>query len=425
MALTLVVAGVVVPKPQQASAATKISSAKDLLAMEENPSGDYVLTKDITVPENTSLFTETPFMGTLDGKGHKLKGYKSTTSTGIFANAKYAIFKNLSVTGVDIKADGSAAALVGNSDNCEFNNVSVSGKIVAGGDGGSVGAIVASGNGSLEKCKNSAKITAKTKKAGKSVGGLAGDFKATVLKNCSNSGAVTLTTGKDAYVFFYASTSEDPDDSPNFVVTGLVAGEADKVVSCKNSGSVTANMNFKIDKSKDASYGAGVRLYVAGICNSVPGPISSSGNTGKIKVNSAKSAEVLEVYMGGVAAQAGRGTLNKDKIVMTKCYNTGEVSYSGVLKGGFGSDGDAWFLVGGVFGTSRAISQCYNKGKVSVTFLSGSTGASSIGGVAGEVGGSINHCYNTGSVTVTNKGKKTDVGSQLGGIAGFANDVVS
>lgn len=43
--------------------------------MEENPSGSYVLAKDITVPKNTCLFAQgNPFMGILDGKGHKIKG---------------------------------------------------------------------------------------------------------------------------------------------------------------------------------------------------------------------------------------------------------------------------------------------------------------------------------------------------------------
>ena len=56
-----------------------ISTADDLRAMENNPSGKYYLTRDIEVPENMALFTDynKPFTGTLDGKGHKLKTTKS------------------------------------------------------------------------------------------------------------------------------------------------------------------------------------------------------------------------------------------------------------------------------------------------------------------------------------------------------------
>lgn len=76
----------------------------------------------------------------------------------MFGSVKFAEFKNLSMTDVD----GSAAALVGTSEGYIFKNISVSGKIVSGGDDGSVGAVSASRSGSMEKCKNSAKITAKT-----------------------------------------------------------------------------------------------------------------------------------------------------------------------------------------------------------------------------------------------------------------------
>ena len=176
MAFALILTELIIPKPVLA-ASVKISSAEDLLAMEENPSGDYILTKDITVPKNTNLFASTPFTGTLDGKGHKLKGYKSTSPPAIFANAKYAQFKNLTVSNVDIKVGGNAAALVGVSTGCEFKNVSVTGKIVSTMGEGSAGGLVSAGTGSMEKCRNSAKITAEADGEGKYAGGLAGKLK--------------------------------------------------------------------------------------------------------------------------------------------------------------------------------------------------------------------------------------------------------
>lgn len=96
MAFTLIVAGLCIPEAEPVFAAgIKISSAEDLLAMEEDPFGDYYLANDITVPENTCLFADgTPFMGTLDGKGHKLNGYKSTGASAIFDSARFAEFKN-------------------------------------------------------------------------------------------------------------------------------------------------------------------------------------------------------------------------------------------------------------------------------------------------------------------------------------------
>ena len=59
-----------------------ISTADDLKAMEKNPSGSYYLANDIEVPVNLILFTDYdhPFTGTLDGRGHKLKGYTYSTN---------------------------------------------------------------------------------------------------------------------------------------------------------------------------------------------------------------------------------------------------------------------------------------------------------------------------------------------------------
>lgn len=171
-AFAVTAAGLWVPQAAYAASKVKISSASDLKKMEEDPYGDYYLAKDITVPKNTCLFADgTPFSGTLDGKGHKLKNYKSTQSQAIFASAEYATFKNLSVANVDIKSADSVAALVYDARSCSFNGVSVSGKITYSGGGGTVAGIVASGTGELSKCKSSVKITVRTDSRGITVGG--------------------------------------------------------------------------------------------------------------------------------------------------------------------------------------------------------------------------------------------------------------
>ena len=68
--------------PAYAASGTAITSADDLKAMESNPSGSYYLANDIEVPANLTLFTDYdhPFTGTLDGNGHKIKGYTYTSS---------------------------------------------------------------------------------------------------------------------------------------------------------------------------------------------------------------------------------------------------------------------------------------------------------------------------------------------------------
>lgn len=424
-----VIAGLFILEAEPVYAATKISSAKDLLAMEENPSGDYYLAKDITVPANTCLFADgIPFTGTLDGKGHKLKGYKSTEASAIFDSARFAEFKNLSLTNVDIKVQGSAAALVCNADGCLFKNIKVSGTIVSSGDSGSVGGIVARGSGSMEKCKNSAKITAqiatKTLNLSKAVGGLAGDFTAAVLENCSNSGTVTLSTGTDKYVLtkYYEDNGYEGHETLDFTFSaaGLVAGPVDYVMSCKNSGNVTINLKYSVDEKNSSDQGlvfSNTNVCVSGICNGIIQSITSSGNTGKIKVISDKSTKVYngESYVAGLA---GLGHFvgyidDRDYVMASKCYNKGEVSVSGAAV--FLDDESPTFLVGGLFGSGGDVSQSYNKGKVSVVWFSGNDGSCDVGGIAGHLV-KINNSYNTGNVTVT-----ADLSSSfyIGGLAGF------
>lgn len=435
VAFTLIIGGLFIPGTESvyAASAKAISSAEDLLKMEENPSGSYYLAKDITVPKNTCLFaTGTSFTGTLDGKGHKLKGYKSTEARAIFASAKKAAFKNLSVTNVDIKVTGSVAALVCEADNCSFNNVSVSGTIVSTGtaDGYTadrgVGGIAAYGSGTMVKCKSSAKITAKGRKFSTGVGGLAGDFEAKSLKNCSNSGAITLSTGTQKYAF--DSDGEDFYGDPKavFAAAGLIGGISDKMSSCKNSGSVTLNLNYSVDlkKSESSICEEVISVYAGGICRESYGAITSSGNTGKVKVTSKSTAKVYgSVYVGGMAAKAAPKSYEAvGKVLLSKCYNTGAVSFSGLLYGADSIIDDKSFWIGGLFGKSAETNQCYNKGNVTVSFLSGHRGNCCIGGVSGDMETKITNCYNTGNVTVTNKGKKGNAVLQAGGIAGVVFD---
>lgn len=418
-------------KPVLAASATKISSAKDLLAMEEDPSGDYYLAKDITVPENTCLFADgTPFMGTLDGKGHKLKGYKSTESPAIFASARFATFKNLSVTNVDIKVKGMAAALVGEADTCYFSNVSVSGTIVSDDvysneeGSGDVGAIAAYGSGEMVKCKNSAKITAKGRegrRGGVNVGGLAGGFKATLLKDCSNSGEITLISSKKKYVYEKGHL-KDGYYGIRFNEGGLIAGSADEVVSCKNSGNVIMNLRHSSQNKDRYLFGSYGEIWVGGICPQVNLSIKSSSNSGKIRVVSGKASRLSIAYVAGLVPIAYSTEDYAGEIsAPINCYNTGAVSFSGALD----ADPDEFLSgtgrISGLFGSVKGVSQCYNTGNVSVTYYSKHRGISNIGGVFGySWEGYVKNSYNTGNITVINKGKPEWKKISVGGVGGCA-----
>ena len=111
---------------------TAINSEQDLIAMQNNPKGKYYLAKDITITKKLNMFPDyqddngdyrvDSFMGTLDGKGHKIKNY---AGIGLFDNAKNATFKNIIMTNVTIEGTQSAAALVYSAKKCTFTNITV------------------------------------------------------------------------------------------------------------------------------------------------------------------------------------------------------------------------------------------------------------------------------------------------------------
>ncbi len=108
-----------------------------------------------------------------------------------------------------------------------------------------------------------------------------------------------------------------------------------------------------------------------------------------------KSIGVVDSYISGfryVGGVLGYGSVCD----ILSCYNTGSVC---------GSDS----LVGGVAGNiSGTISYCYNTGSVKANSRVG-------GGVAGNISGTISYCYNTGSVKAN---------SRVGGITGFDADAM-
>lgn len=380
-----------------AASATPISTAEDLLLIEQNPGGSYYLTKDIVVPANTTMF-EWPakFTGVLDGKGHKLKSYKYTGTeyceAAIFAKANGATFKNLLVTGVDINitsAKGAkAAGLVGTANNCKFTNVKATGKINVKGtiDSGEfrVGGIAAEMfSCKTTNCTNSVSIIVSGKSVdfgqGALAGGLAGDGAGTTFKNCKNTGAISVS----GYTPYYSLQAG-----------GIVGRMGKNFYSCKNSGKITVQ----------ALSGESTKLATAaGICGQAE-YLTGCGNTGNIKATSANAGS-RDVRACGLAAEASR---DSEKNAVTKCYNKGRITLSGKMVN-VDEYADGGGYAAGLCGSSTKTTQCYNKGKVQATVTKGNA---RVGGLVAFTG-TMNNCYNVGKVSLTGKGN-------VGGVAGYA-----
>lgn len=393
------------PQKTQAAQAVAISSADDFLKIEDNPSGSYYLTKDITVPANTSLFTkwDKQFKGTLDGKGHKIKGY--TYSAGVYTDyaslfvyAKNATFKNLTLSNVNIslKKSGKASALAAYPIKCTFSNITVSGKITVSGTTSSASGVVALANGkcTFTKCVNKADITVNAYDTtnsedadsvddqGGDANGIAGlAYDSTAMK-CSNSGKITIN-GDLRWA------------SEKISAIGLF-GSIKGITGSKNTGTITAK---NVSKGDYASGGV-LAVGIAGEVYGAGKKMVSCYNTGKI------SASNNSNDVGTVAAGIVNAASKTDTRIM-RCYNTGAVQISGVAGGKTGIESGA----GGIGGLNVAsITESYNTGKIAANVK---TGGVKVGGIAADIC-NVRNCYNTGSVST-----KTNAVSYIGGIAGW------
>lgn len=369
--------------PAYAASGTAITNADALKAMENNPSGSYYLANDIEVPEGLSLFTDsrTPFTGTFDGNGYAIKNYTYSTTTedlmhaGLFCRTKNASFKNLTMTNVNIsvKSGGNFAALAAYGQGTTFENITVSGKLSASGIVNSLGGIVGSLNGgSLTKCTNKADVTI-TDAAAATAAGVAGAASGnTTVKNCTNSGAISIS---------------GPIDWGRSYRAAGVTNVAGNLISCKNTGAVSVTTRGSVEGT--------VSLSAAGVVGTSTEQITSCANTGKITMKS--TVEVSRsILMGGVAA-------NAENAKITKSWNKGAVTFNGVAEYGA--------VVGGLSAITSNVSQSWNKGAVSAKASKNELDVVT-GGLAGTAV-DMRNSYNTGSVTLSG-------GGYVGGLAGNA-----
>ncbi len=377
--------------PAYAASGTAITNADALKAMENNPSGSYYLANDIEVPEGLSLFTDsrTPFTGTFDGNGYAIKNYTYSTTTedlmhaALFCRTKNASFKDLNMTDVHIsvKSGGNFAALAAYGQGTTFENITVSGKLSASGIVNSLGGIVGSlSGGSLTKCTNKADVTI-TGAADAAAAGVAGTASATTVKNCTNSGAISIS---------------GPIDGGRSYRAAGVTNAAGKVISCKNTGAVSVT-------TSGSAEGA-VSLSAAGVVGTSSKQITSCTNTGKITMKS--TVEVSRsILMGGVTA-------NAENAKITKSWNKGAVTFSGVAEYGA--------VVGGLGAITSNVSQSWNKGAVSAKASKNELDVVT-GGLAGTAV-DMRNSYNTGSVTLSGGGY---VGGLAGNAGGFDHRITS
>ncbi len=394
-------------EPVEAAQKIPISSVEDLRNMENDPDGSYYLTKDIKLPKNMEgLFatpyyngTSEPFTGTLDGRGHKLKGFTCHAGddgeykvVSLFYVASGATFKNLTLSDVDIDVNSGTefafvSALVESARECKFSKVRVSGKITVKGNNRDkegthceVGGLARETRGcSFTDCSNSLKIKVSCKNLRKlRVGGFAAYmYSSPVEKNCRFSGSVQVscTATPDMYKYGY-------------LVAGHGAELSDaRFTGCVNSGNVT--LKLKKVKGYDDTVGG---VNVAGLANGSAN-MTGCGNSGNIKVY----APDIEDIVMGFGLLAGVSSIKEDNNTdyLTRCWNSGRVSATGGRR----------TFAGGLCKKAHRIRECYNKGTIYAKGEKGPTNyPSEAAGLAIEAW-RVNNCYNVGDITVKGAGK--------------------
>ena len=353
------------------------------------------------------------FGGVVGGFSDKCT-FNNLTNNGDITYAGTTLLGNLYFAGVIGKNDDSNGQLdYAAISNCTNNGkISTTAESVCGTDliiSGVTGRLDAGADLLVENLVNNGAVTVAGKSKGARAAGIAGYTSSATLKNCHNTGAISV-----------AATAQF---NGSVYVSGLISAAitTEGIDNCYNTGAITVADGVTFNKILD----------VNGVFNTVTGStgeslITNVTNSGAIKVgkviNENKTAEGNDerMYVGGLFHQTTCGTFKN-------CYNeaTGTVTVdvkkwaSRLMSGGFQAYQS--YNTKGV-----TIENCENR--AALNYNPESLESAAIGGIASEYYAPTDH---TGIITyksVVNKGNITVTGTvttsgypRLGGIIGLDN----
>lgn len=272
------------------------------------------------------------FSGVIDGQGHTIYNFNSTSGadnygTGLVEVAKNATVKNVNIVGGNLSSGDFAGGIVGCTkggctiENCHVENMTVNAKGAA---AGIVGRLYGA-NDVIRNCTSRATVTGVQK-----VGGICAiTVTGTAIQDCENHGAVSGGNDGVGGILGYAN--------------------ATAIKNCKNFGAVG---------TADERFVGGILGYV----QSDNALIENCVNSGAVKGNSA----------GGIFGSVG----SYQNFNITRCTNNGAVT--GVSNAGGIASGHGTGTIAG----------CVNNAPVSATASQGFAA----GIVAQKVGGKIDDC---------------------------------
>lgn len=385
-------------KPNMTTAGEFVEFLKTECAVSTSTS-EYTLEADIDLAGIALPEVET-FKGTLDGKGHSIKGLNLTTP--LFADCSGSV-KNLTLEGTATPSTqlfGALAAKSTGSLSKVVNKVSISYSVDAIITETLIAGLVGNASGSISECSNegSVTVTASGGIVNLAVGGIAAKANASFEK-CSNSGSISVESP-------YASVRKAgtivavPDYAP--CVAGLVGFAIDgfSMTGSSNSGSITYR-NTTIDKTD----GAVERILVAGLVAASNGSIFTSANTGKIVIDTKTSSREPRtgsgtsyiVCVGGIAGGDYYAGETQTGTTIDSCSNSGEIEFISDAANANSTVGGivGWPGVEGAGSISTA-NKCSNTGKITIDGVS----KVRVGGIAGG-SGHITGCDNDSEIVIT------------------------
>lgn len=295
-------------------------------------------------------------------------------------------------------------------------------------------------DGVLENCTNTGNISVASTAPNIYVGGICAKASAGTITGCSNSGAITVSTGR---------TSGDPC---KFIYLGGLFSVVDasgdeqylKVIECSNSGDITSNSNVKqliaggiaaqlstnkaeftnITNAGNITTTAALRnLFCGGLFGliSATQTLNLSGEpfTGTINIGTTESNNYTKLYCGGLIGQTTKNiTIGGD--VACKSNITYDISTAANIAA------ESFFggIIGCAYGAPINISGMKASGVIAIQSPSKKAMQHKLSGFGGIIGGAtkgakISDCSSSVYVKMTDQTSKTNgCAVHLGGIAG-------
>ena len=365
-----------------------IDSLSRLRIMSLYPSAHFVLTDDIVLPEVsagnnnfTPLFSdEKPFLGTLDGAGHKITNL-TVYNTKTFYSGLFSVIgstgsvKNLTLENASMSGTNYVGIIAGWSLG-SITDCTVSGMvthIAANGYKVFVGGIAGRAEGNVDGCSAAVDLTVTEAQGEVYVGGIVGYLSS----GGSSSSPLTLTASGTVNV-----------SGNDYVYIGGLVGRA-------SSSAYLSNCHTEMQITAIGSSSA----YVGGLVGESNGTITITDSfvTGNVSSIGSSSA-----YVGGLIGH------NSNSITITDSYATGNVTAS--------ASSSAY--VGGLVGDSSyhtTIADSYATGNVTAS----ASYSAYAGGLVGfnQIDTTITDSYATGNVTAS-----VSSSAYAGGLIGYSNN---